>query len=42
MAYNDNVYDAVENGDSIMDDIAGMSLAEMEDYFLDADPCAFL
>lgn len=38
----ENIYDAVDNGDNVLDDIAGMSIAEMEDYFGDADPAEFL
>ncbi len=38
----ENIYDAVDNGDNIYDDINGMSLDEMEDYFMDADPSEYL
>ena len=41
----ENIYDAVDNGDNgdnVLDDIAGMSIAEMEDYFGDADPAEYL
>jgi len=38
----ENIYDAVDNCDNVLNDIAGMSIAEMEDYFGDADPAEFL
>lgn len=37
-----NIYDALDEGLSIQDCIMDMSLEEMEDFFADADPCAFL
>lgn len=39
---NASIYEYLENGGSVMDDIADMSLDEMEDYFGDLDPVAFL
>lgn len=38
----DNIYDRIEEGGDVYEDIAGMSLSEMEDYFGDLDPTAFL
>lgn len=42
MGRNYDIYEYMENGGSVQDDIADMSLSEMEDYFGDQDPCAFL
>ena len=42
MAKNADIYEFIENGGSVMDDIADMSLEEMEEYFGDLDPVAFL
>lgn len=39
---NYDIYEYLENGGNVMDDIADMSLEEMEDYFGDLDPVAFL
>lgn len=39
---NADIYDYLENGGSVMEDIADMSMEEMEDYFCDLDPCSFL
>ena len=38
----DNIYDRIEAGGSVYEDIADMSVSEMEDYFGDLDPTAFL
>jgi hypothetical protein len=38
----DNIYDRIEAGGSVYEDIADMSFSEMEDYFGDLDPTAFL
>jgi hypothetical protein len=38
----DNIYDRIEHGGSVYEDIADMSFSEMEDYFADLDPTAFL
>lgn len=39
---NADIYEYMENGGSVYADIADMSMDEMEDYFGDQDPCAFL
>lgn len=39
---NADIYEFLDNGGSVQDDIADMSLTEMEDYFGDLDPCEFL
>lgn len=39
---NADIYEYLENGGSVMDDIADMSIDEMEDYFGDLDPVEFL
>lgn len=39
---NSDIYEFLENGGSVQDDIMDMSMDEMEDYFGDMDPCAFL
>lgn len=39
---NANIYEYLENGGNVYDDIADMSLSEMEDYFGDLDPVSFL
>lgn len=39
---NSDIYECVENGGNVYDDIADMSLDEMLDYFGDTDPTAFL
>ena len=38
----DNIYDRIEEGGSVYEDIADMSVSEMEDYFGDLDPTLFL
>jgi uncharacterized protein YabN with tetrapyrrole methylase and pyrophosphatase domain len=38
----DNIYDRIEEGGDVYEDIADMSLSEMEDYFGDLDPIVFL
>lgn len=38
----DSIYDRLEEGGSVYEDIAGMSIDEMEDYFGDLDPTLFL
>lgn len=38
----DNIYDRLDEGGSVWDDIADMSMEEMEDYFGDLDPTEFL
>lgn len=38
----DNIYDRLDAGGSVYDDIADMTASEMEDYFMDADPIEFL
>lgn len=42
MRRNENIYEAVENGDNVLADIANMSVDEMEDYFMDSDPAEWL
>lgn len=42
MGKNADIYEYMENGGNVQDDIADMSMDEMEDYFGDLDPCAFL
>lgn len=42
MGKNADIYDYLENGGNVQDDIADMSMDEMMDYFGDLDPCAFL
>lgn len=42
MSTNADIYDFLENGGDVYADIEDMSLEEMEDYFGDLDPCAFL
>jgi len=43
--YN-NIYERLDDGDqatgTVYDDIADMTISEMEDYFQDADPVEFL
>jgi len=39
---NADIYEYLENGGSVQNDIMDMSMDEMEDYFGDMDPCAFL
>lgn len=39
---NADIYDYLDNGGSVHDDIADMSIEEMEEYFGDLDPCSFL
>ncbi len=39
---NADIYEFMENGGSVQDDIAGMSVDDMLDYFGDQDPIAFL
>ena len=38
----DNIYDRLAEGGSVYDDIADMSMDEMEEYFGDLDPIEFL
>jgi hypothetical protein len=38
----DNIYDRLEEGGSVYDDIADMTFSEMEDYFADTDPTLYL
>lgn len=42
MPKNYDIYEYLENGGSVQDDIADMDLSEMEDYFGDRDPVEFL
>jgi hypothetical protein len=37
-----DIYERIEMGGSVYDDIRDMDISEMEDYFGDLDPCAFL
>lgn len=39
---NADIYEYIENGGDVYADIADMSIDEMEDYFGDLDPTAFL
>lgn len=39
---NSDIYEYLENGGSVHEDIVDMSMEEMEEYFGDLDPCAFL
>lgn len=39
---NMDIYDFIENGGSVQEDIADMSIDEMMDYFGDLDPVEFL
>jgi hypothetical protein len=39
---NSDVYELIDNGGNVYDDIADMTLSEMEDYFGDLDPTDFL
>ena len=39
---NADIYEYLENGGSVTNDIRGMSIQEMEDYFGDLDPAEFL
>ncbi len=39
---NADIYEYIENGGSVQDDIADMTLDEMFDYFGDLDPVEFL
>jgi hypothetical protein len=39
---NYDIYEFLENGGSVQEDIADMSLDEMMDYFGDLDPVSFL
>ena len=41
-ALNENIYEYLDNGGNVQDDIEGMSLDEMEEYFGDLDPSEFL
>lgn len=38
----DNIYDRIDHGGSVYDDIAEMDIDDMMDYFGDLDPVAFL
>lgn len=42
MGKNADIYDYLENGGNVQEDIADMSIDEMMDYFGDLDPCSFL
>ena len=42
MGKNADIYEYLENGGNVYDDIADMDLDEMEEYFGDLDPIAFL
>lgn len=39
---NADIYEYLDNGGSVHNDIKGMSIPEMEDYFGDLDPAEFL
>ena len=39
---NNDIYEYLENGGNVYDDIADMDLDEMLDYFGDLDPTSFL
>ena len=39
---NADIYEYLENGGSVYNDIKGMSISEMEDYFGDQDPAEVL
>lgn len=39
---NGDIYEYLENGGSVQDDIMDMSIDEMMDYFGDLDPVEFL
>lgn len=39
---NADIYEYLENGGSVQEDIADMSIEDMEDYFGDLDPSSFL
>lgn len=39
---NSDIYEALENGGFDVEDLEDMTLSEMEDYFCDLDPIAFL
>lgn len=39
---NADIYEYIENGGNVYDDIEDMSVDEMLDYFGDLDPVAFL
>lgn len=39
---NANIYDYLEDGGNVYDDIADMNLDDMLDYFGDLDPTLFL
>ena len=39
---NADIYEYIENGGNVYDDIEDMSLDEMLDYFGDMDPTEFL
>jgi hypothetical protein len=41
-AINSDVYELIDNGGNVYDDIAGLTLSEMEEYFGDLDPVDFL
>jgi hypothetical protein len=42
MAKNADIYEYLDNGGSVQEDISDMSLDEMMDYFGDLDPISFL
>jgi hypothetical protein len=39
---NADIYEYLENGGSVHNDIRDLSISEMEDYFGDLDPAEFL
>lgn len=39
---NTDIYEYLENGGNVLDDIADMDMDEMEEYFGDLDPVSFL
>lgn len=39
---NYDIYEYLEHGGNVQEDLAGMNIGQMEDYFGDLDPCAFL
>lgn len=42
MPKNADIYEFIENGGNVLDDIADLSMDEMEEYFGDLDPVEFL
>ena len=39
---NSDVYELIENGGDVYEDIKGLTFSELEDYFGDLDPAEFL